>query len=111
MLLIPGFGGYGLAGAFFVMQPVFLNPKIQADFDLPKEEMALQGSLFFLGWAVGAFLLTKLADTYGRRKIMFLALVVTIGISLVALCSPNFIFYALCRMILGGSLGGFGILI
>jgi len=108
VISVAGVLGYGLIPAFWICQPVFINPKLAESFGVEKSAMALPGSLTFLGWAIGAFTLTKLADIYGRKLIMYLSLAICCGISVLSLVSTNLIVYSIARFILGGGLGGFG---
>jgi len=108
IICLLGVWGYGFIPSFWIVQPLFLNPKMEAEFGVDRKEMGLTGSLFFLGWAVGAVTITKLADTYGRKKVVFAALAATNTMSLLTMACPIFPVYAIVRMCLGGCLGGFG---
>eukprot|EP01050_Picozoa_sp_SAG11_P012064 SAG11_NODE_1318_length_5212_cov_3.462351_8_plen_399_part_00 len=69
-------GGTGAMMAGWIMLPVFVDPMLQlrdpATFS--EKRLATLGSLFFLGWALGAPLSSAVADRIGRRAVAAWAL-------------------------------------
>ncbi|MCA3668627.1 MAG: MFS transporter, partial [Methylobacterium sp.] len=55
----------------------------------PKESVQLTLSLYLLGMAVGQLMLGPLADRFGRRPVLLVALVLYILSSLAAYLAPN----------------------
>ncbi|XP_046592505.1 organic cation transporter protein isoform X1 [Neodiprion lecontei] len=63
-------------------------------------------SLFMVGVMVGSMIFGALSDSYGRRPIFFLSLVIQlVGGIIVALC-PEYISYVIFRLILGSTTSG-----
>ena len=99
---------YGIVPAMWVVQPVFLNPKVKQELGASDAAMDMTSSLTFLGWGVGAFLWTKLADNIGRKPVVFATCFIAVSVSLVSAMAPTFAVYAACRLLLGACLGGLG---
>ena len=108
MLFVVGIYGYGFVPAWWVCQPVFLNPKMQADWGAETWEMGLPSSFQFLGWAIGAVVGTNFADGHGRKKALFVALLGSCLSSLLSLVAVNIVIYIIVRMLLGAFCGAFG---
>ena len=71
----------------FTMLPVFLMPRLEAEWNLSHEAMAMIGSVFFAGSFVGMSAWGVLIDSYGRRKGVLLALLIAVVVGpLTAAC-------------------------
>ena len=73
---------------------------------LSSSQVGLAASLYLLGEVVGALGFGRLADRLGRRRLFLITLgVYLIGNGLTAF-SPNFVFFALTRIVAGTGIGG-----
>ncbi|XP_041463350.1 organic cation transporter protein-like isoform X1 [Lytechinus variegatus] len=64
---------------------------------------SLAQSLFFAGVLIGSVLYGGLSDIFGRRKVLFVALVVQFGCGLAVAFSPNYWFYTIVRIVLASA--------
>eukprot|EP00057_Strongylocentrotus_purpuratus_P028000 XP_011682474.1 PREDICTED: organic cation transporter protein [Strongylocentrotus purpuratus] len=79
---------------------------IISEFDLVcshKDRDSLAQSLFFVGVLIGSVVFGGLSDIYGRRKILFVALLVQSVSGLAIAFSPSYWFYTIFRMILASA--------
>ena len=76
---------YGPAG--WIMLPVFVNPLLTdaAPETFTADRLALLGSLFFAGWAVGAPSFSAVADRVGRKRLLLCLL----PLCILAGCLPS----------------------
>jgi len=88
------------------------DSSITSDFGLICDsafKVPLLGTIFFFGFFLGVTVFGSYSDTRGRRPAYIGALWVIQAGALLAVCSPNYIVYALARLIIGMGDGGLGL--
>lgn len=101
-----------LASVGFFATDVYLPsfPAIQAEFQSSKSSVQLSLSLYLMGWALSQLFYGPLSDQIGRRKVVFLSLILGLFGTFVCLVSPNIFFLVLGRILQGLGLGGSSVL-
>ena len=104
--LLAIFGLVWAADAMQVLAVGFTAPSIAATFGLTVPEAIQTGTLFFLGMLVGAAVFGRLADRYGRRRILLATVAVDAVFGLLSAFAPNFELLLACRFLTGLAVGG-----
>ncbi|KAA0972508.1 MFS transporter [Aureimonas fodinaquatilis] len=102
-------GIFGLVWAADAMQVIavgFSAPSIAATFGLTLPQALQTGTLFFLGMLIGAYAFGRLADKYGRRRILLLTVAVDAIFSLASVFAPSFGILLALRFVTGLAVGG-----
>eukprot|EP00795_Rhopilema_esculentum_P001124 gene1124-15466_t len=93
----------------------FVQPKkfsIVTEWDLICEKNSLSylaNSALFLGWAVGALVLSAIADRFGRKSVLFPSLGTVILCGFISAFVHNFWLFFVLRLITGFAQGGVGL--
>lgn len=102
-------GIFGLVWAADAMQVLavgFTSASIAATFSVSLPEALQTGTLFFLGMLIGASLFGRLADRFGRRRVLLVTVACDAVFGLLSVFAPNlFILFAL-RFLTGVAVGG-----
>ena len=72
----------------------------------PKQKQGLIGSFYFIGMLIGMLILPKLADTYGRKRIIVLTMLTQIIAQTGLIFSNNLDLGIFFMMILGSTFSG-----
>lgn len=102
-------GIFGLVWAADAMQVLavgFTAPSIAKTFGLTLPEALQTGTLFFLGMLLGAALFGRLADRYGRRRILIGTVALDAVFGLLSVVAPNFEILLALRFVTGLAVGG-----
>lgn len=102
-------GIFGLVWAADAMQVLavgFTAASIAASFGLSVLEALQTGTLFFLGMLIGAALFGRLADRYGRRRILLLTVTCDAVFGLLSVFAPDFALLLVLRFLTGMAVGG-----
>jgi putative MFS transporter len=100
------FGLVWAADAMQVMAVGFTAASIAATFGLSLPEALQTGTLFFLGMLIGAAVFGKLADRYGRRRILIITVACDAIFGLLSVFAPNFAILLGLRFLTGIAVGG-----
>ena len=92
--------------AIWIMQPVFLNPKLEVTTELTESELALASTAFFFGWALATPVISQAADVFGRRRVGIAAYAGALVCSLLSGLCTTFGPLAAARGCLGACVGG-----
>jgi SHS family lactate transporter-like MFS transporter len=103
--LIAGYLGWTL-DAFDFFLVVFCLTAIGRDFNVTDKEMALTITFTLAFRPVGAFLFGLLADRYGRRLPLMLALVFYSVVEVASGLAPNYTTFLILRALFGIGMGG-----
>jgi putative MFS transporter len=104
--LLGVFGLVWTADAMQVLAVGFTAPSIAATFGLTIPEALQTGTLFFLGMLVGAALFGRLADRYGRRRILLATVALDAVFGLLSVFAPSFEILLVLRFVTGLAVGG-----
>lgn len=104
--LIGIFGFVWAADAMQVLAVGFTAPLIAATFGLSVPQALQTGTLFFLGMLVGAALFGRLADRFGRRRVLILTVSSDAIFGLASVFSPDFATLLAFRFLTGMAVGG-----
>lgn len=104
--LIGIFGFVWAADAMQVLAVGFTAPLIAASFGLTVPEALQTGTLFFLGMLVGAFVFGRLADRFGRRRVLILTVSCDAIFGLASVFAPDFGWLLALRFLTGMAVGG-----
>ena len=63
-------------------------------------------SSVFIGWSVGSFIISWVADNYGRKLVIFPSFIVIICVGFLSVFSPNVQVFIVCKFIIGIFLSG-----
>ena len=102
-------GIFGLVWAADAMQVLaigFTAPSIAEHFGLSVPEALQTGTLFFTGMLIGAWGFGRLADRYGRRRILIVTVLLDALFGLLSALSPSFAALLLFRFLTGLAVGG-----
>lgn len=102
-------GIFGLVWAADAMQVLavgFTSASIAASFGISVPEALQIGTVFFLGMLIGAGLFGRLADRFGRRRVLLVTVACDALFGLLSVFAPNlFLLFAL-RFLTGIAVGG-----
>ncbi|MFC0246206.1 MFS transporter [Falsochrobactrum ovis] len=102
-------GVFGLVWAADAMQVLavgFTGAAIAKTFGLTIGEALQTGTLFFLGMLIGAAVFGKLADRYGRRKVLLITVACDAVFGLLSAFAPSFGILLALRFLTGIAVGG-----
>lgn len=102
-------GIFGLVWAADAMQVLavgFTAGSIAMSFGLTVPEALQTGTLFFLGMLIGAAAFGRLADRYGRRRILMITVACDAVFGLASVFAPNFAILLGLRFLTGIAVGG-----
>lgn len=100
------FGMVWAADAMQVLAVGFTAPSIAISFGLTVPEALQTGTLFFLGMLIGAALFGRLADRYGRRRILLFTVACDAIFGLASVFAPDFLVLLGLRFLTGVAVGG-----
>jgi len=100
------FGLVWTADAMQVLAVGFTAASIAASFGLTVPQALQAGTLFFLGMLIGAAVCGKLADRYGRRRVLIFTVCCDALFGTLAVFSPDFISLVVLRFLTGFAVGG-----
>jgi putative MFS transporter len=100
------FGLVWAADAMQVMAVGFTAASIAATFGLSVPEALQTGTMFFLGMLIGAALFGRLADRYGRRRILLITVACDAVFGLASVFAPDFLWLLGLRFLTGMAVGG-----
>ncbi len=100
------FGPVWAADAMQVLAVGFTAAPIAKTFGLSVPEALQTGTLFFLGMMIGAALFGRLADKYGRRRVLLLTVACDAVFGLLSVFAPNFGLLLALRFLTGVAVGG-----
>ena len=102
-------GIFGLVWAADAMQVLavgFTSASIAASFGVSMTEALQTGTLFFLGMLIGASLFGRLADRFGRRRVLLVTVICDAIFGLLSVFAPNLAVLFLFRFLTGIAVGG-----
>ncbi|WP_439495047.1 MFS transporter [Bosea sp. (in: a-proteobacteria)] len=102
-------GIFGLVWAADAMQVLavgFTAASIAATFGLSVPQALQTGTLFFLGMLIGAALFGRLADRYGRRRVLLITVACDAVFGLLSVFAPSFGVLLALRFLTGMAVGG-----
>jgi putative MFS transporter len=102
-------GIFGLVWAADAMQVLavgFTAASIAATFGLSLPQALQTGTLFFLGMLIGAALFGRLADRYGRRRVLLITVACDAVFGLLSVFAPSFAILLGLRFLTGMAVGG-----
>ncbi len=102
-------GIFGLVWAADAMQVLavgFTSASIAATFGVSIPEALQTGTLFFLGMLIGASLFGRLADRFGRRRVLLVTVICDAVFGLLSVFAPNLAVLFLLRFLTGMAVGG-----
>lgn len=102
-------GVFGLVWAADAMQVLavgFTGAAIAKTFGLTIGEALQTGTLFFLGMLIGAAVFGKMADRYGRRKVLLITVACDAIFGLLSAFAPSFGILLALRFLTGIAVGG-----
>lgn len=104
--LLGVFGLVWAADAMQVMAVGFTAASIAATFGLTVPQALQTGTLFFLGMMIGAAAFGRLADKYGRRRVLLITVAMDALFGLLSVFAPNFGILLALRFLTGIAVGG-----
>lgn len=90
---------------FDVVAMGFIAPSLVADWNIPREALGIVMSMGLFGLAIGALMGGPLADSFGRRNVIIVAIFSFGLMSLLSAWSPNVEVLSLLRFLTGLGLG------
>jgi putative MFS transporter len=102
-------GIFGLVWAADAMQVLaigFTAPSIATSFGLTVPQALQTGTTFFLGMLAGAFLFGRLADRYGRKRVLIVTVLIDAVFGLASALAPDFGWLLVLRFLTGLGVGG-----
>ncbi|KKC32327.1 MFS transporter [Devosia psychrophila] len=102
-------GIFGLVWAADAMQVLavgFTSASIAATFGVSVPEALQTGTLFFLGMLIGASFFGRLADRFGRRRVLLVTVICDAIFGLLSVFAPNLFVLFLLRFLTGMAVGG-----
>ncbi|VDC20205.1 MFS transporter [Pseudogemmobacter humi] len=104
--LLGVFGLVWTADAMQVLAVGFTVASIAATFGMTVPEALQTGSLFFLGMLIGAAVFGRLADRFGRRRILLATVAMDAVFGLASAFAPDFTTLLVLRFLTGLAVGG-----
>ena len=104
--LLAIFGLVWTADAMQVLAVGFTVASIAASFEMTVPQALLTGTLFFLGMFLGAAAFGRLADRFGRRKILLITVAMDAVFGLASAFAPDFTTLLILRFMTGLAVGG-----
>eukprot|EP00058_Branchiostoma_floridae_P003256 XP_002588744.1 hypothetical protein BRAFLDRAFT_238294 [Branchiostoma floridae] len=80
------------------------NSSVYMEFNLVCEDEPLNNlaqSLFMVGVLIGSILFGQLSDSIGRKKTMYLAVLLQLGFGVATAFAPNYIWFVVLRLLVG----------
>lgn len=102
-------GIFGLVWAADAMQVLavgFTAASIAVSFGLSVPEALHTGTVFFLGMMIGAFAFGRLADRFGRRRVLIITVACDAVFGLASVFAPDFTILLILRFLTGAAVGG-----
>ncbi|MGV3576076.1 MAG: MFS transporter [Devosia sp.] len=102
-------GIFGLVWAADAMQVLavgFTSASIAASFGISVPEALQIGTVFFLGMLIGAGLFGRLADRFGRRRVLLVTVACDALFGLLSVFAPNLFLLFVLRFLTGIAVGG-----
>lgn len=102
-------GIFGLVWAADAMQVLavgFTSASIAESFGITLPEALQIGTLFFLGMLIGASLFGRLADRFGRRRVLMITVACDAIFGLLSVFAPNLVVLFALRFLTGVAVGG-----
>lgn len=100
------FGLVWTADAMQVLAVGFTVASIAATFGMTVPEALRTGTLFFLGMLIGAAVFGRLADRYGRRRVLLATVAMDAVFGLASAFAPDFATLLVLRFLTGLAVGG-----
>lgn len=100
------FGLVWAADAMQVLAVGFTSAAIAKSFGLELKTALQTGTLFFFGMLIGAALFGRLADRYGRRKVLLITVACDAIFGLLSIFAPSFGILLALRFLTGIAVGG-----
>lgn len=104
--LLGVFGLVWAADAMQVMAVGFTGASIARTFGLTVPQALQTGTLFFLGMLIGAAVFGRLADKYGRRRVLLITVACDAVFGLLSAFAPSFGVLLALRFMTGVAVGG-----
>lgn len=104
--LLTLFGLVWAADAMQVLAIGFTAPAIAASFGLGVPQALQTGTVFFLGMLVGAALFGRLADRFGRRRVLMATIALDAVFGVASAFAPDFGWLLALRFLTGLGVGG-----
>lgn len=104
--LLAIFGLVWTADAMQVLAVGFTAASIATSFGLTVPQALQAGTLFFLGMLIGAAICGRLADRYGRRRVLIFTVACDALFGTLAVFSPDFTSLIVLRFLTGFAVGG-----
>lgn len=104
--LLSIFGLVWAADAMQVLAVGFTAASIAGTFGLSLPQALQTGTLFFLGMLIGAALFGRLADRYGRRRVLLITVACDAVFGLLSVFAPSFAILLGLRFLTGMAVGG-----
>lgn len=102
-------GIFGLVWAADAMQVLavgFTAASIAASFGLTVPQALQTGTAFFFGMLLGAAGFGRLADRYGRRRVLIITVACDAVFGVLSVFAPNFAILLVLRFLTGAAVGG-----
>jgi len=102
-------GIFGLVWAADAMQVLavgFTAASIAATFGLTVPQALQTGTVFFLGMLLGAIGFGRLADRYGRRRVLIVTVACDAVFGILSIFAPDFTILLVLRFLTGAAVGG-----
>lgn len=104
--LLGVFGLVWTADAMQVLAVGFTAASIAATFELTVPQALQTGTLFFLGMLIGAVVFGRLADRWGRRRVLLLTVACDAVFGTLSIFAPDFTSLLALRFLTGIAVGG-----
>ena len=92
--------------AAHMLSPIFLIPRLAAEWDLSKSASSLQSSAFFVGYCIGVVIWASVSDSLGRRPATLAAFALGNLSGFLSFLSPTYSSFVFLRFICGIGVAG-----